>query len=141
MPEIFNYEKRYKYPHMMPGDVEIWERFIEANPTAYDKVSYDVKVGSVPSFDTTVNHETGGNADNLYRRKIDVLGYKGEHIDVIELKPRAGTSAVGQVKGYGKLYEREYSAPSPVGLVIITNELLPDMTFLSESEGVRLIIV
>lgn len=140
MPEKYTFGKRYNYPHMMPYDVAIWERFIEKNPDAYDFVSYDVKVGSTPAFDTVVNQDTGGHADNLYKRKIDVVGYKGDSIDIIELKPKAGTSAIGQVKGYTKLYTREYTPPVEVGAVLITDQMLPDMEFLSREEGVRLVI-
>ena len=141
MVEVFPFEKRNWYPHMMPADVAIWERFIEKKPNAYDNVSYDVKVGSAPEFDTTVNAESGGKAEDLYKKKIDVVGYKGAEIDIIELKPRAGQSALGQVKGYGQLYIRDYSPPEQPNLVLITDVLLPDMDFLAEAENIRLIVV
>lgn len=141
MPETFPFEKRYWYPHMMPYDVAIWERFIEKYPDAYDFVSYDVKVGSGPAHDTVVNPETGGDSINLYKRKIDVVGYKGERIDIIELKPRAGSSALGQVAGYGVLYKKDYTPPTEPNLVVITDQLGTDMDTLSSSMGVKLIVV
>lgn len=140
MPETFPYEKRHWYPHMMPYDVAIWERFIEKYPDAYDFVSYDVKVGSAPAFDTVANPETGGDAINLYLRKIDVVGHKGANIDIIELKPKAGSSALGQVVGYGILYERDYTPPTKPGLVVITDVLGNDMQHLGDSMGVKVIV-
>lgn len=141
MPETFPFEKRHWYPHMMPYDVAIWERFIEQFPNAYDNVQYDVKVGSAPEHDTIVNPDTGGDAINLYKRKIDVIGSKGGNLDIIELKPKASTSALGQVTGYGILYEKDYTPPTKPNLVIITDILGPDMEHLANTMGVKVIVV
>ena len=141
MSDVVPYGLRNNYPHMMPEDRAIWERFIKANPSAYDTCEYDVKVGSPPVFDTVVNQDTGGDAINLYKKKIDVVAYKNGRIDIIELKPRADMRTLGQVRGYGNLYKREFNPPEGINLVVITNELLTDMDHLSVEEGVKLIIV
>ena len=141
MPETFPFEKRHWYPHMMPYDVAIWERFIEQFPNAYDYVQYDVKVGSAPKHDTIVNPDTGGDSINLYKKKIDVVAYKGDQIDIIELKPKAGPSALGQVQGYGILYKAEFSPPVEPKLVVITDQLGNDMGLLAHSMGVQLVVV
>ncbi len=141
MIEDYKYEKRYHYPHMGPADKEIWERFIDKFPAAYDVVSYDVKVGSPPPFDPTVNDATAGDASDLYKKKIDVIGYGGGKIDIIELKPRAGASALGQVKGYIELYKRDIAPKSTPNGILITDILLPDMEMLAETMGVKLFIV
>src|SRR5690349_2056741 len=107
MLDVFKYEKRYKYPHMKPADVAIWERFIEKNPDAYDTVQYDFNVGDAPPFNPLINGEEDLNQDALYRLKIDVVGKKGNIIDIIELKPKAGPSTIGQVKGYRTLCIRD----------------------------------
>jgi len=141
MPETFPFEKRHKYPHMMPYDVAIWERFIEQFPDAYDHVQYDVKVGSAPEHDTIVNLETMGDSINLYKKKIDVIGYKGDQIDIIELKPNAGASALGQVRSYGVLYTKEFNPPITPKLVVITDTLKTDMGILAHDMGVQVVVV
>lgn len=141
MPETYPFEKRHWYPHMMPYDVAIWERFIEQFPDAYDHVQYDVKVGTPPEFDTVVHAPTGGDAINLYKKKIDVVGYKGDQIDIIELKPHAGASALGQIHGYGILYKAEFSPPVEPKLIVITDQLMPDMGLLAHTMGVQLVVV
>lgn len=126
---------------MKPNDVAIWERFIDQFPTAYDECEYDVAVGSAPEFDTVVNDENQATADKLYQRKIDVVGWKDGKCHVIELKPRAGTSALGQVRGYVHLYIKEHGNVGPCTPVVITDSLGADMPELAESMGVKLIIV
>lgn len=141
MSERFPFAKRNWYPHMMPADVAIWERFIELHPDAYDFVEYDVKVGSVPEFVSDHPDEAMKKQAPLYEKKIDVLAYFRTEIDVIELKPRARMSTLGQVKGYVELYKRDREPLEKVNAVIITNELMPDMGELAKIEGVGMYIV
>lgn len=142
MPHVeikYVYALRYKYPHMKPADILIWERFIAANPSAYEFAEYDYLVGSPAPFDTTVNPETGGSDEALYRRKIDAVGHRKDGIDIIELKPRAGPSALGQVKGYQTLYVRDEKPTKPTRAVVITDVILPDMQELADAQDVVLL--
>lgn len=141
MTERFKYGKRYWYPHMKPADIAIWERFIAKHPDAYDECIYDLAVGSAPEFAAPEAAADLGNIAELYRRKIDVVGLKGGEVDIIELKPRAGTAALGQVVGYITLYKRDIDPSASPHPVLITDTLLPDMEMLAKTMGVKLIIV
>lgn len=141
MVEFLPYGKRSSYPHMMPFDVAIWEKFIEEFPDMYDKVSYDVKVGTPPEFDTIVHPETGGDAINLYKKKIDVIGYKADQIDIIEIKPKAGTSALGQVLGYKILYTRDFKPPVEPKAIVVTDQASLDLGHIAASMGVQIVVV
>ena len=139
--EIFPFEKRYWYPHMKPADVAIWERFIAKYPTAYERCQYDVPCGSAPQFDTVVSPDTRGDNEILYKKKIDVVAFKGEQIDIIELKPRAGAAAVGQIKLYKKLYVNDYNPPETPRCIIVTDEASVDIHNFAKEEGVQIIVV
>lgn len=136
-----NYGRRYWYPHLKPADIAIWERFIDKFPTAYDLVEYDTPVGKIPEFVSEHDDPAIQAQGTLYQRKIDVIGYKGEAIDIIELKPRASSSAIGQVNGYRFLYMRDVSKGLKVGAVILTDELLPEMEELAAAADVKIIAV
>lgn len=140
MLDVFPYEKRMKYPHMKPADVAIWERFIESNPNAYEKVLYDVHVGSAPDFDTVVGDSADSSDINLYLKKIDVVGLKGGTIDIIELKPNAGASALGQVLGYVILYKREFAPSAEPRPVVITDVMKNDMETMAKAMGVTVLV-
>lgn len=135
------YEVRYKYPGMAPLDKAIWERFVEANPLAFEKVAYHVLVGGGTEMNTVVNPETGGDVNNIYQRKIDVVGFNKGTITVIEVKPRASTSAIGQVEGYASLLVRDYDVNEQVNSVILTDELLPDVEFVAKEKGIAILVV
>lgn len=140
-PELFPFKKRNWYPHMMPADVTIWERFIDTYPDAYDSVEYDVKVGTVPGFVTEHPDEIMRAQAVLYNKKIDVVGHNAGFISIIELKPRASMSTIGQVKGYLTLYKRDIKNTNDIQAIIITDALMPDMETLTKLESVKLIVV
>jgi hypothetical protein len=141
MQETFPYTKLASYPHMMPFDVAIWERFIEQFPDMYDHVSYDVKVGSIPEFVKNEPDVTHQAQAPLYQRKIDVVGYKADQIDIIEIKPRAGTSALGQVVGYKLLYQRDFTPPVEPKAIVLTDHADDDLGHVAASMGVQVVVV
>lgn len=141
MVEFFIYEKRYWYPHMKPNDIEIWERFIDQYPDAYKKCQYDVSVGEIPQFMEERSSPQGQAMRELYRLKIDVVAYHDGGIDIIELKPSAGASTIGQVIGYVELYKKEYKPSVFIQPIIVTNELKPNMQFLADQQGVIIKVV
>lgn len=139
--DFFKYEKGYWYPHMKPRDIEIWERFIAKYPDAYEKCQYDFSVGDVPPFIASASSREGQAMGELYKLKIDVLGYKGGTIDLIEVKPDAGASSIGQLLGYVELYKRDVNPTQAIRPVIVTNTLRTNMDFLTQQQGVTLFVV
>ena len=126
---------------MKPGDILIWERFIDRNPDAYDTCEYDFWVGSPPPFNPIVNEPTEGSADGLYRLKIDVVGHKDGRVDIIELKQNATAASVGQVKEYTDLYTRDEKPAKRPQAVIITNRTRQDLLDFAIKEEVRIFVV
>jgi hypothetical protein len=139
MTENYKYEKRYKYPHLKPNDIAIWERFIDSNPTAFDTVQYDFNVGDPPPFNPLMQDGEDLNQDALYRFKIDVIGHKKDSITLIELKKDAGASSIGQIKSYKTLYIRDEQPKKPINMWIITNIIRQNMVYLCKQENVKLI--
>ena len=139
--EFYEYGERYKYPGMAPLDTAIWERYMKEYPAAFDRCAYNVAVGAGTEMNTVVALESGGYVNRLYQRKIDVVANWGGGYTIIELKPRASTAAIGQVKAYAKLFARDFGIRDVIKTLIITDELLPEMQDLATSEGVEIVVV
>lgn len=139
--ERFAYGPRYWYPHMGPEDRAIWIRFIEKFPDAYDECAYDVKVGKIPDFVLQSEDPAIRGQAPLYQRKIDVVAFLDGKVDIIELKPSATSSAIGQVSSYSYLFMRDISDGVKPGALVLTDRLLPEMEELAEVQGVRIIAV
>ena len=125
----------------MPADVALWERFIEQFPDAYDKVSYDVKIGTVPTMVTEHEDISMQGQAPLYQRKIDVVGYKADQIDIIEIGPKAGTNKLGQVVGYHELYKRDFNPSVEPKKVVLTDATSVDLAHVAYTMGVLIVVV
>jgi hypothetical protein len=141
MEEIHKFEHAPSYKHMKPRDVVLWDRFIDAFPDAYREVQYDFMVGDPPPFNPLMDDGEDWEQDKLYRLKIDCVCYDGNRFDIVEVKPEAGPSTIGQVKAYRELFLRDEQPQIPVGMVIVTDVERPNMRYLCEAEGVRLVVV
>lgn len=141
MPETYPYGKLNWYPHMMPEDVAVWERFIEQNPGIYETCEYDFPVGKIPDFvgeQTPTDHES---MERLYKKKIDVVARTASKIAIIELKPICTSSTIGQVKGYLYLYVRDVKPETTPSAVIICGGASEDVKEHAATEGVDVIVV
>ncbi len=141
MQEVFNYEKRYWYPHLTQDHITIWEKFITQFPNVYDYVQYDLEIGQVPEFVTSHPDKSMQGQANLYQRKIDVVGFKGDQIDLIEIKPHAGLSSLGQINGYKALYQRDFNPPVVPKAIVITDQTDQDTTHAAYAQNVTIIVV
>src|SRR3989338_8108261 len=128
----YPYKLLPKYPHMKPADVAIWERFIAKFPDEYDSVNYDVAVGTGQRYEGAAEGEIVDGFEHLTKKKIDVVGFKGREVHIIEVKPNAGASALGQAKSYELLYKRDIDQASPTRTRLITDTIGADMPHLSD---------
>ncbi len=126
---------------MKPQDFDVWNRFIDKNPDAYEGVQYDLALGLKPPFDTVIIPETGGDQLKLYLRKIDVVGKSGDRLDIIEVKPKAEPSTIGQVKGYATLYKNLIDPAANIRAVIVCETAKADVFLIAAQENVQLILV
>ena len=134
------YKKQLKYPHLGPEDTAIWSRFIEKNPDYYLEVDYDVKVGEGRDYSDLPKDVYSEDLKYLSKKRIDVVALRDNEIHVIEVKPSAGLSAIGQALGLANLYRVESPADKRIVPVIITDQLLPDMEALCLKMGVWLLL-
>ena len=123
----FKFEKLAKYPHMKPADIEIWERFIAANPKFFDTVNYDFHVGKGADFLPDDESTAEGRENRLYRKKIDVVGYFNDNVWIIEVKPEADMLALGQVLTYKKIYIEERGPDLTLTLAVVCGNIAKEM--------------
>lgn len=140
MPKV-EYKILAKYPHLRPEDVRIWEKFIRKYPNFFGNVSYDVKVGKGRDYSMYPESKIREDMEYLSKKRIDVVGYSNGSIYVIELKPRASMSAVGQALSLAELMRDEVGPEKRVVPVIITDEEVPDIKDLCSRMGVLYFLV
>lgn len=120
-------EKNRLYPHLMPGEIPIWEAWLEDHKSDFDRFNYDVRVGESIIPPPHLDANLADMAVSLAKKRIDVVGYKGNDPTVIEIKPYAGLTTLGQLLAYPVLYRWEFPGMPPPKVLLITPRLMPDM--------------
>lgn len=136
-----DYTQLAKYPHLSDRDSRIWDKFIKQNPGFFEKVEYDVKVGEGRDYSMFPESPVRKDMEYLSKKRIDVVGYKGNQIWVIEVKPKAGLTAAGQVMGLSFLMEKIAPATMLIIPAIITDEEIPDIKEICAAKGIFYTVV
>lgn len=118
----FVYGIQSHYPHMAPADVHLWEKFIRAQPGAFEFCTYDVPVGEAPAWLDVENDPEAAKQAILYKKKIDVVAEINGTTYIIEVKPFAGSKALGQLMSYELLYKDQHPETERIVKTIITNQ-------------------
>ena len=137
----FPYVPLSKYPHLKPEDILTWEAFIAKYPSEYLRVDYDFPVGELAQHTEIAVELSIGGAERVNQYKIDVVAYRENSIDIIELKNKAVPGTIGQVLVYKNLYDREMKPTKPTSAIIIARNSSPDMDRLATEHGVTLLLV
>ena len=137
----YTFDIQSHYPHMKPADVLIWEAFIRGNPSFFSSVDYDVSVGEGAPFLPEGEEPFVSDYRILTQKKIDVVGYRGNEIWLIEIKPNAGSKALGQILTYEKLYSKQFPGETNLRKCVITNFLQNEYAGVYSKFGVVVIEV
>jgi hypothetical protein len=130
---------RRRYVHMLPEDHEAWTEFLKSERNELDEVWYDVHVGEpmhVPAGSPAYMKDV---VDGVSRKRIDVVGRLGQGVFVIEVKPFANMTALGQVVTYTNLFISEFEIHGPVQAMIVAMECDRDILETAQRMNVKII--
>lgn len=130
-----------KFPHMLPGDVSLWLRFLSRYGKYFSRFIYDLHVGEGIPVDPAWPPNIIAAAHALTKKRIDAVGYNNKEVWIFEVKPDAGLSALGQLLGYRDLYLKDYPLTTKLILAIVTDILNPDEKYLFDTHGIRIYLV
>jgi hypothetical protein len=119
--------KNRLYPHLLPEDIALWERFLAQYSTQFQYFEYDVRVGEGRPADTSYPDNIRQMALDLSMRRIDAVGYTPSELYIIEITTSAGLKAVGQLITYPILYAQTYHPARPLHPLLVTADLQPDV--------------
>jgi hypothetical protein len=125
------------YPHLLSEDTIVWTRWLEHNRHRITGVWYDVHVGEPVAVPAGLHPGVAVDALAITRKRIDVVAKAGPEIWVIELKPFANYTSLGQALAYSRLFAQEYHAGAPVTPMVICCEVDPDLVDDFRRLGVR----
>lgn len=130
MAELGNWQKPIvmpSYPHMLAEDSEVWTEFLKNLPVDIRQVWYDVHVGEAMKLPEGSSELDKKVALGVSRKRIDVVALYRNVYWVIEVKPTANMTALGQVITYRRLFALEYAEMRAVQGVVVCFEVEPDV--------------
>jgi len=129
------------YPHMLAEDTEVWSKYLADPIDAIAEVWYDVHVGLPVEVPDAADALGARIARGITRKRIDVVCRVDSTLWVVEIKPFASMTALGQVLGYTRLFIEEYRPTVEVLPVIVCDAVDDDLVDEFEVDGVLVITV
>lgn len=117
------------YPHMLLEDRRIWTEFLKSKVVEITEVWYDVHVGKSVPLPLGSSDMEQRISDGLTRKRIDVVCHVGDSYWVVEIKPRASMTALGQVLTYVRLFTIEFGMIELAQAVIICESVDEDLLY------------
>ena len=119
--------KNRLYPHLLPEDIDVWERFLSAYAHRFERFDYDVRIGEGRPAPPGTDEAIARMAIDLSQKRIDAVGHTADAIAIIEITKLAGLKAVGQLITYPILYAKTFNPTKPLIPILVTAELSPDI--------------
>ncbi len=130
-----------RYPHMKAYEAEIWTAFLKQTELEFLDIKYDLHLGKgVPWLPTEPEYMQRLKLA-VTRKRVDVVAITRDDLWIIEVKPRIGLSALGQLLTYFELYQREYTTDLPIMLGAVGYDIEPDILETFELHAVNTFIV
>ena len=129
------------YAHMKVDEAAIWERFLVQLPWRTVAIEYDLRLGDGVSMPLDAPEWVRKMAWSLSTKRVDVMIETRNEFVIVEVKGRAGLSAVGQLLGYLSLFTRQYKPQKRVKLVLVCEEIAPDVAPVLREYGIETYLV
>lgn len=130
-----------KYPHMMPNEEPIWDKFLAIYGHQWEAFDYDVRVGRGVDPGPDYEPEWRRLAQLLTQKRIDAVGYRKGEIWIFEVKPYGGLSALGQLLAYEVLYRETYNPKETIKLALVTGRINQDELTAYRAHGIEVFVV
>jgi len=116
---------RLSFPALLPPEIAVWRAWLQKHQLEYTRFEYNRRVG--PGFDPGPGVDEAIRLMSILntRKRIDAVAWRGDQPLIVELKDRAGLSAVGQLLGYVVHWKLENPQNIRPNALLVANRLSP----------------
>lgn len=118
---------RGTYPAMLKEDYPVWNRFLDINPTLFERVYYNVRVGGVYPDASIADSKMRYAYWQTTAKRIDVLAELKDELWIIEVAARPGLRALGQLQTYIALWFEDPKLKKPAKAVLVCQSVDADV--------------
>jgi hypothetical protein len=124
------------YGSLFPPEQQLLRAWLKVHESEYDRFQFNVRVG--PGYDPGPNYaeEIRRHAILTSQRRMDAVAYRGQEVTIIEVKRRAGFTAIGQLMGYFHHWIEEHPGEQPPKLLLVAGSLAEGTQLLADRSNV-----
>jgi len=132
---------RLRFPGLLPREVLVLKAWLVLHESEYTRFDYNVRLGQGTDPGPTFPEEVRKMAIQNSQKRVDAVAFKSDAATLIEVKDRAGFSAVGQIVGYDALWRTQFpSSPAPL-LLVVCNRFVPDILPVLQRNNIGIVTV
>lgn len=129
------------FPQLLPHEQRIYSKFRVSPEFPGGQEIFGLHLGEGISVDPAWPAWLQSQARRTTQKRVDVLLRLGDRDIIVELKRRAGLSAVGQLLGYRNLWIASGQSADLVELWVVAEDMAPDIISTYAEFEIRLILV
>jgi len=128
------------YPERTDGESAVIRAYLLEHLSEYDRVQFSVRIGTPIVPDPSHVQSVQDNTIFSSKLRIDILGWRGNALDLIEVKQRITPASLGQILTYRHVLQRDLpDAPEP-RLVVVGREASQDAVDALTAHGVTVYV-
>jgi hypothetical protein len=125
-----------RYPERTDGESAVIRAYLMEHIGEYDRLQFSVRIGTGVVPDPAHPQSVQDGVVFSSKLRIDLLGWRGNALDLIEVKQRVTPASLGQILTYRHVLLGEWAdAPEP-RLVVVGREASPDAVDALTAHGV-----
>lgn len=132
---------RGKPPHMLAPDIPVWYRFLKEYAAHFQSLYYDCLLGGP----VLTPYEEKDPMKRMWRaltaKRADVIAETKTEVWLIEVSAYPGMRALGQLLTYETLWKEDPKIEKPEALVLVADQIDPDIRLTFEPYKVNLHLV
>lgn len=136
-----SYDKNYSGwpPHMATEDYAIWQRIKDKLLVDAQRIYFDVGLGGAKNIPDEYEPSYRYMWERLNQKRIDVLVDTGTEWNIIELRPRATSTAIGRLLQYREMWDNEPIDNRKRNLILGTDIPDPDLVSLAKTLNIEIV--
>lgn len=128
------------FPHLQHDEIILFKRWLLIHEKDWESFEFDVHVGigTVPEND---KDKISQSFKRLTQKRIDVVAFRTQETCLIEIRPQADHTALGNLLAYKELFVRDFKPMNRISLLCITDRIRPDDEFAIRAHAILLEVV
>jgi len=133
--------ERLTYPGLLPREIIVLRNWLKMHEREFDRFDYNVLLGAGFDPGPTYEQNIRDMAIHNTQKRVDAVGFVGSQATLIEVKDRAGFSAIGQLVGYEALWIQAHPTDMPPKMLLVCNRFAPDILPVLTRNEIELAVV